>query len=423
MKEENLYPGYRYVMGVIVILCASLTVLSLMVTSPLLTYLADDFKIDIGMAGYASTLHVIFMGIFMFVGPVIIGYMDIKKTQLLGVAIIALGQLFAWQANSFSALLVARAITGTGHGISGACTNSVIAAWFPPKEKSIMITINNLGIVAASALGYAIVPPLYHAFGDSWKAVMLIIAVIMAIIWLTWVVLGRDNHAMNHYINQKNALEGKKTNAFSGIREALSRKDVWLLSLYMGLATIAANGISTYLPQFLQNICGLSDVTASATIGVTTAIGAAGTFIGGMITTGLGRRKLIIVPFIFATALFGLLSLCVRIYHNIAIMLFLYTFFSNFRSTASWTIATELDGVTPALASSASAMIYGVGFIGTLIVAPMFTLAERVLGYEYAILSFIPLFIISAIIACFLPETGPRKGMPIQFKWNENKNV
>lgn len=91
MKEELIYPTYRYVMGVIVILAAALTVFSLMCTSPILTFFVDDFKIDMAMAGYASTLHVIFMGIFMFIGPIIIGYIDIKNTQLIGLAIIAAG--------------------------------------------------------------------------------------------------------------------------------------------------------------------------------------------------------------------------------------------------------------------------------------------------------------------------------------------
>lgn len=419
MKEDLIYPKYRYVMGVIVILAASLTVFSLMVTSPLLSYLSADFSIDMATAGYASTLHVIFMGIFMFVGPVIIGYIDIKKTQLIGVAIIAAGLFAAWRATSFPMLLAARIITGIGHGISGACTNSVIAAWFPPKEKSVMITINNLGIVAISAIGYAIVVPLYHAFGDSWRGVMLFFGVMMAAVWIVWVILGRDNQAMNAYIKEQNAQSSKKTSAFSGIGEALSRRDIWLLSLYMGLATVAANGISTYLPQFLQNARGYTDIAASATVGITTAVGAAGTFLGGIVTTGIGRRRITIIPFIFATAVFGALSFVCRAPWLIALMLFLYTFVTNFRSTASWTIATEVDGVTPALASGASAMIYGVGFIGTLAAAPMFSAGERLMGAEGAMLIFIPLFIVAAVISCFLPETGPRKGLPLKFQWKE----
>lgn len=34
-------------------------------------------------------------------------------------------------------------------------------------------------------------------------------------------------------------------------------------------------------------------------------------------------------------------------------------------------------------------------------------------------LIFIPLFIVAAVISCFLPETGPRKGLPLKFQWKE----
>ena len=409
VNGELIYPKYRYVMGVIVVLCASLTLLAYMVTAPLLTYLAADFSVDMSAAGYSSTLHILFMGIFMFVGPVIIGWIDIKKTQLLGVGTIILGLILAWRAPSFGWLLAARAITGMGHGISGACTNSVVAAWFPSKEKSIIITINNLGIAAVPAFGYFIIPPLYHALGDSWRGVMLFVAAVMAVVWLSWIILGRDNHAMNAYIREQNAREGRKTSAFSGIGEALSRRDVWTLSLYMGLATVAANGISTYLPQFLQNARCYTDVSASATVGITTAVGAAGTFLGGIATTALGRRKPAIVPFIFATALFGFLGLISPAHGAIVTMLILYSLSTNFRSTASWTIATELEGVTPALASAASAMIYGVGFIGTLAVPALFSLGAGLRGDVGSMVIFVPLFLIAAVISCFLPETGPKK--------------
>ena len=221
--ENNLYPRYRYVMGAITIPCAALTYLALMITTPLLVHFSSAFSADIATAGYITTLHVMMMGVFMFVGPIIIGAIDIKRTQLIGVGIMIAGLLLAWLAPSFGVLLAARVITGIGHGISGACTNSVIAAWFPTKEKSVMITINNLGLAAMGALGYAVAVPMYHAMGDSWRGVMLVMLLILVAVELSWIIWGRDNEAMNAHIRAENAATGKKTNAFSGIGEAVSR--------------------------------------------------------------------------------------------------------------------------------------------------------------------------------------------------------
>jgi len=219
MKEDILFPKYRYVMGSILVLASSLTVLVYMATTPVLGRFVDEFDVSIASAGYATTVHVIFMGIFGFIGPIIIGYIDIKKTQIIGLAIAAAGFVMAWKAASFPMLLVARAITGLGHGLSSACTNSVFAAWFPPRERSVIITINNIAIAVVSAIGYSIVVPLSHVFG-SWRGVMLMVAVVSALLSLLWIILGRDNHALNEYITRKNADEGKKTSPFSGMRSS-----------------------------------------------------------------------------------------------------------------------------------------------------------------------------------------------------------
>ena len=409
MNEEKLYPKYRYIMGALQVLASSITVLPYMVAAPLLTYLAADFSVDVATAGYATTAHILTMGIFIFLGSVVISWIDNKKTQIAGLVIIVAGLAMAWRASSFGMLLAARVITGIGHGISGACTTSVVAAWFPPRERSVVITINNLVIMGITALGYFIMPPLYHLFGDSWRAVMLFVAGAVALTALLWILWGRDNRALNEHLAAQNSSDGRKTNAFSGMREALSRRDIWTLAVHVGLTTMAVTGMNTYLPQFLENVRGYTDVAASALTGVITAVGVAGTLSGGVVTTALGRRKPFIAPFVLATAIFGALGLGARTPWLITSMLILYSLANNFRTTAYQTMATEFDGTTPALAAAASAMYNGLGFIGTLALPALFSLGEGLMGDVGSMLIFMPLFAIAAVISCFLPETGPKK--------------
>ena len=281
MEENNLYSSYRFVSGAMNLLCSSLTHIVYLLTAPLLVFLARDFGLDNATAGYASTVHICFMGLFLFVGPVVIGKIDIRKTQILGVTLMLAGLFLSYIAKSFPLFLLSRAVTGVGHGISGSCNNSVVAAWFPPREKSAAVTVNSLGIVAVTTLVYTCAVPLYHAFGDSWRRVMLLTLGVLAAADALWILLYRDNHALNAHIARENACSGRVVNAFSGMRQAVSRRDVWLVCLFMGLGSIASNGINTYLPQFLQTVRGYSDTAASAVVGVTAGIGAVGTFLGG----------------------------------------------------------------------------------------------------------------------------------------------
>ena len=407
MEEHNLYSSYRFVSGAMNLLCSSLTHIVYLLTAPLLVFLARDFGLDNATAGYASTVHICFMGLFLFVGPVVIGKIDIRKTQILGVTLMLAGLFLSYIAKSFPLFLLSRAVTGVGHGISGSCNHSVVAAWFPPREKSAAVTVNSLGIVAVTTLVYTCAVPLYHAFGDSWRRVMLLTLGVLAAADALWILLYRDNHALNAHIAREHACSGRVVNAFSGMRQAVSRRDVWLVCLFMGLGSIASNGINTYLPQFLQTVRGYSDTAASAVVGVTAGIGAVGTFLGGALTTFLGRRKGVIVPCLAVSIVCLALSLVCSGAALISGFFFAYTLLTNFRTPASQTIATELPDSTPSLASAAAAMSYGVGFVGTFACAPLLKLSTALFGVEYSLLIYLPLFALSLLFVILVPETGP----------------
>jgi predicted MFS family arabinose efflux permease len=410
MEEAKLYPPFRYIMAILMVLGASLTHIGFLVTAPMLVYLAKEFSVDIATAGYASTVHILFMGAAMFAGPILIRRMDIKKTQITGITVMVAGAVACFFAPSFPVLLAARAMTGIGHGLSGSCTNSIVTAWFPQRERSMIMTVLGLGVVGVTTLVYTGTVPLYHAFGESWRLVILLLGGILAATALAWLIFARDNEVLNAHIQKLNALEGRRPNAFSDMKDALTRRDVWMLCLFMGLGTIGANGISTYLPQFLQNVRGYSDVDASAIVGITTGIGAAGTFLGGVVTTALGKRKIVILPFLAVSTACIFVAILLKEYWSIALFLFLYAFTNNFRTPASQTITTELKGATPTFVSSASAMAYGVGFMGTFVASPLLKLATGLVGETYAMLVFVPLFMLSIVFAFLTPETGPKRG-------------
>lgn len=409
MQDSLLYSRHRYIMGILDILCAGFTHVICLATAPLLVFIAADFGIDSATAGYASTLHILVQGIFALISPIMIGWIDNRKTQLIGVSIMVLGSVFCYFAPSFPMLLFSRVITGMGHGISTGCTNAIIAAWFPPKEKSMIVTVINLCIVGAVSLAYTCTIPLYHIVGDSWRLVLLVLGGVLLAVDILWFIFARDNHVLNEYIRKTDAASGKVTNAFSGMKEALTRSDVWVMCLFTGLATIASNGINTYLPQFLQTMRGFTDARASSVIGIANAVGAAATLIGGVATTALGRRKVIIIPCCILSIGFITLALTVPGAGLIIPFFIMYSFTVSFRGPSGSTIPTELKGVTPALASSSATLSFAIGLIGTFAASPMLKLSIRLFGESNSMLIYIPLLVISLIMAIMLPETGPKR--------------
>ena len=408
MQDNDLYSGHRYIMGILDILCAGFTHVICLATAPLLVFIAADFGIDTATAGYVSTLHILVQGIFALVSPIMIGWIDNRRTQLIGVTIMILGSVLSFIAPGFGMLLFSRVITGMGHGISTGCTNAIIAAWFPPKEKSMIVTVINLCIVGAVALAYTCTVPLYHMLGDSWRLVLLALGGVLLLVDICWFILARDNHALNEYLKKADAGAGRTTNAFSGMKQALSRRDVWLLCIFSGLATIVSNGINTYLPQFLQNVRGFTDAGASSIIGIANTVGAVATLTGGIATTSLGRRKAIIIPCCVLSIIFITLALMLPGTGVIIAFFIMYSFVTSFRGPAGSTIPTEFSGVTPALASSSATMSFAFGLIGTFAASPLLKLSTTIFGADNSMLIFVPLLILSMVFSLMLPETGPK---------------
>jgi predicted MFS family arabinose efflux permease len=193
----------------------------------------------------------------------------------------------------------------------------------------------------------------------------------------------------------------------TAVQEALSRRDVLLLGIFMDFATIAANGITTYLPQFLHTVRGFTEEAASSIVGVASGISAAANIFGGFATTLLGKRKIIIVPTYVLSITFLTLALSFSGAGMISGMFIAYTIFSNMRNPASQTISTELKNVTPALTSSAAAISFGIGFIGTFFASPLLQLSISIFGEARQMLIYIPLFLSSFTAIICMPETGP----------------
>lgn len=407
MDNLSLYPKYRWVMAVLINLAAQLTHAVYIMLPPMLTHVAADFGVSEITAGYAATVHGLVMGLFMFVGTIMIGWIDNRRTQITGITIEIIGVAVTCLAQTFPMLIFARILTGMGHGISGACTSSVISAWFPSKEKPMLITLDTLGFLAITSLTLTFTAPLYHALGDSWRMTMLVIGGALAAVDLLWLFFARDNHALNAYLKTRDAAEGKKPNPFAGMTSALKRRDVWMFCLCYALYSMVSGGITTYLPQFLQTVRGLTDTAAGSVVGVANAVGAGATFLGGVVATALGRRRPIIIPSI----LLGTGCLCVSLASGnvltMSVCFTLFTIFGYFRSPALGAVPTELKDATPTLVSSASSLSHALGFIGAFAATPMLSLAKLALGDEHYMLAFIPLLFGSAIFAALMPETGP----------------
>jgi MFS family permease len=156
MKEDSTrYPKYRW----LILIAAALTFVNAQVINlsiaPVLPGIAKDLGIDLGVATN-------FMAAFLFSGCIImftIGGMfgdryGILPTLLMGLLLAVVpATLMPWIGHSYIGVFCARLVQGLSPGFIFPIMGSIIAIWFPLKEKGLATGLMSAAVAAGSAAG------------------------------------------------------------------------------------------------------------------------------------------------------------------------------------------------------------------------------------------------------------------------------
>ena len=405
-SERQTYLGYRWVIGVLFISISVLDLYFVVMISPIMTSMMADLNADLTVMGWASTIVTVISGIFQLAGVIFIEKWGVKKNFIISTAFLTAGNLICMGAGSISVLLLGRAMVGVGFGLSGALVATVIFMWFPANERPTLFSANALACNAVQFIGYNITVPMLHFF-KKWQSIFGICAALSAFFLIAWIVLGREYTAGSSE-NENTAVKGR-TDPLKGLKLAFGSIELWKLGTSSTCKTVVRYGINFYYPAFLSTVKGLSDMAASSITGVSLLSGAIGTAVGGTAAVALGRRR----PIIIASNLVTLISVIgLMVFNDTAIliaMMFLFGFSHSFASPALQTSSTEVEGMTPAMASGANFMLFGFGSVLTMIIAPLLGVLENTVGLTMALLLFAGTFAVIAVISGFtVHETGPK---------------
>jgi MFS family permease len=209
----------------------------------------------------------------------------------------------AW-VHDYTTLYIRHALVGVGEATFGIFAPTVLADFYPERERNRILSIFYIAIPVGAALGYLAGGQMGPLWG--WRAPFLICAIPGLIVAALYWFIGREpvRGASDH----RKATPGRGTFAGLFINPAF-------LTATFGLATLtfAMGGISAWVPEFLRRSRGLSVSHASQLVGASTVLdGIAGTLIGGMIAQRWLRsnhRALYLLSFwsVALTLPFGLL--------------------------------------------------------------------------------------------------------------------
>ena len=142
----------------------------------LLPTMAQDLNVSIPSAGLLVSLYALGVAIGAPVLTALTSRWNRKHVLLSVMGLFVIGNLVAWQAPSFEALIIARILTGLAHGVFFSI-GSTIATGLVPKEKGASaIAIMFTGLTVALVTGVPLGTYIGQVFG--WEATFLTVSIL-----------------------------------------------------------------------------------------------------------------------------------------------------------------------------------------------------------------------------------------------------
>lgn len=271
----------------------------------LLPTMAQDLNVSIPSAGLLVSLYALGVAIGAPVLTALTSQWNRKHVLLSVMGLFVIGNLVAWQAPSFEALIIARILTGLAHGVFFSI-GSTIATGLVAKEKGASaIAIMFTGLTVALVTGVPLGTYIGQVFG--WEATFLTVSFLGLLAMIGSAILVPNN------------LSQVKPTKISSQLQVLTHPRLLLVYAITAIGYGGTFVAFTYLAPILNEVSGFDSGSVALILlvyGVSVAIG---NIWGGKMADNFGPIKALTI--IFAGLAGILLMLNVTAYNPIAAVL------------------------------------------------------------------------------------------------------
>ncbi|USD67528.1 MFS transporter [Vibrio sp. SCSIO 43136] len=271
----------------------------------LLPTMAADLNVSLPSAGLLVSLYALGVAIGAPVLTALTGNWPRKKVLLSVMALFVAGNLLAWQAPSYSTLVMARILTGLAHGVFFSI-GSTIATGLVSKDKAASaIAIMFTGLTVALVTGVPLGTYIGQTFG--WQATFLTVAVLglIALIGSAWLVPAN--------------LKQPPATKLSAQLKVLTHPRLLLVYAITALGYGGTFTAFTFLAPILQQVSGFGESTIGLIMLVYGVSVAVGNIWGGKMADKLGPVKALKIIFVGLASI--LLVFNVAAYHPVSAVL------------------------------------------------------------------------------------------------------
>ncbi|EWH09593.1 transmembrane efflux transmembrane protein [Catenovulum agarivorans DS-2] len=249
----------------------------------LLPTMAQDLNVSIPSAGLLVSLYALGVAVGAPVLTALTSKWNRKHVLLSVMGLFVIGNLVAWQAPSFEALVIARILTGLAHGVFFSI-GSTIATGLVPKEKGASaIAIMFTGLTVALVTGVPLGTYIGQVFG--WEATFLTVSILGLLAMIGSAILVPNN------------LKQVKPTKISSQLKVLTHPRLLLVYAITAIGYGGTFVAFTYLAPILNEVSGFDSSSVALLLlvyGVSVAIG---NIWGGKMADNFGPIKALTIIF------------------------------------------------------------------------------------------------------------------------------
>jgi MFS transporter, ACS family, hexuronate transporter len=392
-------PTYRWIIEALVILMLIVQVMAWLAPAPILAPIVSSLRISMAQFGLIISIISLCIGIFSFLGGALTERFGPLRILLVGIWLLAFGELASGFANSYGALLLCRVVEGVGYGLMIGPPAALVMEWFSEREWPYINTVNSMIAYVGLAALFAVTPRVYQALGSSWRRTLICYGLTAGVAAILWTVLGRQRRSP--------ITAGHQAHSPTNLPEVLRMRGVVLMSIALFGGMWVFQIYTSFLPEFFREYRGLGLQEASTLTGLLPLTGIFAAGLGGFANGIVGLRK----PFLWPMAIVSLMGYVVTILLSemagISIGLVLVGIGASGGLAATATLMMELPGMTPAKLGPAFATIWAVGYTGAFISPILGGILVPSLGLRNVLLLAATLQLLPIVSMYMLPETGP----------------
>ncbi|MFK0203773.1 CynX/NimT family MFS transporter [Streptomyces lavendulae] len=216
------------------------------------------------VAGLITSVPALCFAVFGVTAPRLSRRFGPAAVVCAGMAAVAAGLLIRPFADSAAAFLAASALSLAGIALTNVLLPVIVKRWFPDRVGT-MTGLYSMALAAGTSLAAAATVPLTSALGGSWRAGLLVWAVLAAAAVLPWLPIAAASRRERAAAPAAAVREDKRPSV-------VRSRTAWALACYFGLQATGAYVTMGWLPQIFRD-AGVSASTAGVLLAVTMVMG------------------------------------------------------------------------------------------------------------------------------------------------------